>query len=245
MVRGETSSPVTAALGNQSVERDGRGGTKSPRRRPDAAPDVSVRERYLASALGLMAADGFNGTSMRDIARAAETSLSNLYNHFASKSDVLVALLREGNDELLRRIREELATAGPSASERMAAAVRAYMRFSGERQTAAVLALSEFRYLRGEGRVAVVEARDTTEGIFRDIVMDGIRTAEFHTPYPEGATRAIVSICAAVSTWYRPDGPLSLTQLAEAHVRYVLAMLEASAAIQPAGAGAPESWSTD
>ncbi|MFD2090751.1 TetR/AcrR family transcriptional regulator [Blastococcus deserti] len=202
---------------------------------------MSARTRYLAAALDLMAADGFNGTSMRDIARAAETSLSNLYNHFASKSDVLVALLRDANDDLLRRIRAELDTAGPSATERMAAAVRAYVTFSGECQTAAVLSLSEFRYLRGEGREAVVQARDTTESIFRGVIADGVGTGEFRTPYPDGATRAIVSICAAVPTWYRPDGPLSLSELADVHVRYVLAMLEAATvtAQQPASTAMP------
>ena len=201
---------------------------------------MSARARCLAAALDLMASDGFNGTSMRDIARAAGTSLSNLYNHFESKSDVLVALLRDANDELLRRIRAELDTAVPGATERMAAGVRAYVTFSGECQTAAVLSLSEFRYLRGEGRLAVVEARDTTESIFRGVVADGVRSGEFRTPHPDGATRAIVSVCAAVPTWYRPDGPLSLPELADVHVRYVLAMLEASSvtAERPTAAGA-------
>lgn len=194
---------------------------------------MSARERYLEAALTLMAADGFNGTSMRDIAKAAETSLSNLYNHFASKSDVLVALLRDANDELLRRIRAALDTAGPGATERMAAAVSAYVGFSVQCQTAAVLSLSEFRYLQGEGRLAVVEARDSTEQIFRTIIGDGVATDEFRTPHPGGATRAIVSICAAVPTWYRPDGPLSLAELADVHVRYVLALLEASAVPAP------------
>ncbi len=206
---------------------------------------MSARSRCLAAALDLMAGEGFNGTSMRDIARAAETSLSNLYNHFSSKSDVLVALLREANDELLRRIRAELDTAAPDATARMAAAVRAYVTFSGECQTAAVLSLSEFRYLRGEGRLAVVEARDTTEGIFRGVIDDGVRSGEFRTPHPEGATRAIVSICAAVPTWYRPDGPLSLSALADVHVRYVLAMLEASAVVVPSAAAAQEPIAVD
>ncbi|MDP9462059.1 MAG: TetR/AcrR family transcriptional regulator [Actinomycetota bacterium] len=194
---------------------------------------MSARDRCLAAAMDLMAADGFNGTSMRDIAGAAGTSLSNLYNHFSSKSDVLVALLREANDELLHRIRTALETADPGATARMAAAVRAYVSFSVERQTAAVLALSEFRYLHGEGRLAVVEARDTTEGLLRSIVVDGVGSGEFRTPHPRGATRAIVSVCAAIPTWYRADGPLSLAELADVHVRYVLAMLEASAVVPP------------
>lgn len=215
-------------------------GTRHLRRPAPRVARVSARARCLAAALDLMAADGFNGTSMRDIARAAGTSLSNLYNHFESKSDVLVALLREANDDLLRRIRAEIDTAGATATERMAAGVRAYVTFSGQCQTAAVLSLSEFRYLRGDGRAAVVQARDTTESIFRDLVAEGVRTGEFRTPHPEGATRAIVSVCAAVPTWYRPDGPLALPALADVHVRYVLAMLESPAVLAETAAVAAD-----
>lgn len=175
-----------------------------------------------------MAVKGFNGTSMRDIAGAADTSLSNLYNHFSSKSDVLVALLREANDELLTRIRQGVAAAGPRATDRLSAAVAAYVAYSVERQTAAVISLTEFRYLQGEGRSEVVLARDTTEGMFRTIVLDGVASGEFRTPHPDDATRAIVSITSTVSAWYRPDGRLSLDELAQVHVRYVLALVEAS-----------------
>lgn len=189
---------------------------------------MSARSRCLGAALELMAVKGFNGTSMRDIAGAADTSLSNLYNHFSSKSDVLVALLREANDELLTRIRHGVAAAGPGAADQLSAAVSAYVAFSVECQTAAVISLTEFRYLRGEGRSEVVLARDTTEDMFRSIILDGVANGEFRTPHPHDATRAIVSITSTVSAWYRHDGPLSLSELAEVHVRYVLALLEAS-----------------
>lgn len=193
---------------------------------------MSARSRCLAAALDLMAANGFNGTSMRDIAGAASTSLSNLYNHFSSKSDVLVALLREANDDLLTRIRDDVESAGPGATDRLAAAVAAYVTHSVECQTAAVIALTEFRYLQGEGRSEVVLARDTTEGMFRSIIADGVANGEFRTPYPQDATRAIVSICSTVSAWYRPGGRMSSGELAGVHVRYALAMVEASALAQ-------------
>lgn len=196
---------------------------------------MSARSRCLAAALNLMAVDGFNGTSMRDIAGAAGTSLSNLYNHFSSKSDVLVALLREANDELLKRISDDVEAAGPGAADRLAAAVAAYVAFSVECQTAAVISLTEFRYLRGEGRSEVVIARDTTEGMFRGIIADGVANDEFSTPHPNDATRAIVSICSTVSAWYRPDGPMSTGELAAVHVRYALALVEASVLAQARG----------
>lgn len=194
----------------------------------DPGVRVTARSRCLSSALDLMAVKGFNGTSMRDIAGAAGTSLSNFYNHFVSKSDVLVALLREANDELLRRIRAGVEGAGPDTTEQLSAAVAAYVLFSVECQTAAVISLTEFRYLQGDGRTEVVTARDTTEGIFQDIITTGMESGEFHTPHPRDATRAIVSICATVSAWYRADGPLTPAELAAVHVRYALALVEAS-----------------
>jgi AcrR family transcriptional regulator len=188
---------------------------------------VSTRERCVHVALQLIAANGFNGTSMRDIAREAETSLSNLYNHFSAKSDVLVAVLREANDELLRRIREAVEAAGPSATDRLEAATAAYVAFAIECQTAAVVALSEFRYLKGAGRSEVVQARDTTESIFRQIISDGARDGEFGTPHPDDATRALVSMCSAMSAWYRPDGRMTPDELSDVQVRYALALVEA------------------
>lgn len=203
---------------------------------------MNARSRCLAAALDLMAVKGFNGTSMRDIAGAAGTSLSNLYNHFSSKSDVLVALLREANDELLTRIRNDVEAAGAGAADRLAAAVAAYVAYSVERQTAAVISLTEFRYLRGEGRSEVVVARDTTEGMFRSIIADGVANGEFSTPHPHDATRAIVSICSTVSAWYRPDGRMSTRELADVHVRYGLALVEATTLARATGERLNPAW---
>jgi AcrR family transcriptional regulator len=180
----------------------------------------------LAAALDAFGQHGFNGASMRDIASGAGTSLSNLYNYFGSKSDLLVAVLKRANDEQLARMRRALETAGPGATERLEAAVMAYVGFVVDHQLAALVAISEIRYLAGEGRQQVVYARDTTQAIIGAIVADGTASGEFRTPYPADAARAIVSMCSAVSTWYRPTGRLSKQELERLHAHYALALLE-------------------
>ena len=65
--------------------------------------------------------------------------------------------------------------------------------------------------------------RDTIE----QIVAQGVESGEFRTPYPADAARSILSLCAAIAAWYRPDGRLSRGQLAEQHARYALALVEA------------------
>ncbi|MCW0215200.1 MAG: TetR/AcrR family transcriptional regulator [Pseudonocardia sp.] len=181
----------------------------------------------LNAALEAFGAEGFNGASMRDVAKRAGTSLSNLYNYFPSKSRLLAEVLRHANDELSARIRRAVEDAGDSAAPRLRDAVRAYVGFVVDHQVAMLVSTSEVRYLHGDDRERLIAERDETQAIFERIVAQGVADGEFRTPYPADAARAILSTVGAIAAWYRPAGRLSRGQLAEQHARYALALLEA------------------
>jgi len=65
---------------------------------PVPAPSQSpqTRERILDVAEALFAAHGFAGTSMRDIAGAADLTAASLYNHFDGKEALYAAVLERG-----------------------------------------------------------------------------------------------------------------------------------------------------
>ncbi len=188
--------------------------------------DRGNKAAILNAALVAFGDKGFNGASMRDIASGAETGLSNLYNYFPSKSHLLAELLQRANDELLNRTSAAVRAAEDGPAEQLREAVKAYVGFVVDHQTAALVAISEVRYLRGTDREQVVRARDSTQAIFGEIVDEGVAAGEFTTPHPEGAARNIVSMCSAISTWYDERGQLSGQDLAEQHARYALALLE-------------------
>ena len=86
----------------------------------DAAPAALRRpalQAILDAGLETFAATGFHGASVRDIARAAETSLSNLYNYFPSKEDLLVAVLKDANKELRAQVDEAIHAAPAVATQ--------------------------------------------------------------------------------------------------------------------------------
>ncbi|GAA5164724.1 TetR/AcrR family transcriptional regulator [Pseudonocardia eucalypti] len=180
----------------------------------------------LNAALAAFGAQGFNGASMREVAKGAGTSLSNLYNYFPSKSHLLAEVLRHVNAELEARLRRAVGEAGDDAASRLREAVRAYVGFVVDEQLAMLVSTAEVRYLRGEDRERLVAARDRTQSIFTEIVEQGAASGEFRTPYPLDAARAILTMISSVATWYRPDGRLSRGQLSEQHARYALALLE-------------------
>jgi AcrR family transcriptional regulator len=63
----------------------------------------AARHRIIAVADHLFAEDGFDATTMEDIAAAAEVSVGTLYNYFGSKTAILLAAVEEDTEELLKR----------------------------------------------------------------------------------------------------------------------------------------------
>jgi AcrR family transcriptional regulator len=69
--------------------RDAQPGRDQPSGDQDGA---STRERILDVALDLFTEQGFDGTSMREIAERLHISKPAIYHHFASKEEILMAL---------------------------------------------------------------------------------------------------------------------------------------------------------
>jgi AcrR family transcriptional regulator len=72
-------------------------------------PKRDRREDILKASLHLFAEKGFHGTSMRDIARAADITEGLIYHYFASKRDLFRAIIEEYSFLPLLRTLPELA----------------------------------------------------------------------------------------------------------------------------------------
>jgi AcrR family transcriptional regulator len=69
-------------------------------------PAAARREQLVATALEMFAQQGFHATSMNDIADAAGVTKPVLYQHFASKRELYLALLEETGHRLLTLIED-------------------------------------------------------------------------------------------------------------------------------------------
>lgn len=65
-----------------------------------------TRKRIFSVSKRLFLKKGFRKTTMRDIARDAGVNLSNLYNYFASKDELLCKLLKPATDTLENMLNE-------------------------------------------------------------------------------------------------------------------------------------------
>ncbi len=67
----------------------------APTARPRRKGEITA-ERILDAAEALFAERGFAGTTLRDVARAADLRIPSLYNHFESKETLYSAVLERG-----------------------------------------------------------------------------------------------------------------------------------------------------
>lgn len=201
-------------------------------RAAEAAKDPSAAsprtdESLRHAALDLFVERGFHGTSMRDIALRAGTSVSHLYYYHPSKDDILEAMMVAIVDDLLALLGEALAAAGDDPADRLRAVVEAQVRFHCERRAEAFVGRSELRSLDGEKRAHVVARYDRVTALFRAVVDDGVRLGRFDCDDRKEATSAILSMCNGVSTWYSRTGRLTPATIAGRYAGLVLRMVGA------------------
>lgn len=192
----------------------------------------------LMAALEAFAERGYHGTSVRDIAQRVGVSVPALYYHYENKQEMLFSLLESSMREVLDRCRAAAAEAGPDPVERLCAMVECIVLYMCHRRDAAFLD-AEARSLDLEHRARYVALRDYLEHMLVDCVEAGNAQGSFNTPYPADATRAILSICQGVTGWYRPDGPLQPSEVAERYLGFCLGTLGRCTAPRPSDAARP------
>src|SRR4030095_5895116 len=67
---------------------------------------AAAKERLYATAMQLIAARGYEATTLRDVAREAGVSVGLLYRYFPSKQAVIIALYDELSSAYARRAAE-------------------------------------------------------------------------------------------------------------------------------------------
>jgi AcrR family transcriptional regulator len=106
-----------------SAESTSSGGRGRPRLEPRRRKGASAAEEILDAAAELFTTRGYAGTSTRMIAEAVGIRQASLYHHFATKDDILAALLEQTVSAALGRARE-LAVADGPAVDRLCELVR-------------------------------------------------------------------------------------------------------------------------
>ncbi|MEU0371027.1 TetR/AcrR family transcriptional regulator [Streptomyces sp. NPDC006283] len=174
-----------------------------------------VPQRLLAAATRLFAERGYDRTSVQEIVEAAGVTKGALYHYFGSKED----LLQEVYARVLRVQQQRLdayADADAPVETRLRDAAADVVVTTIENLDDADIFFRSMHHLSPEKHKQVRAERRRYHERFRALVEEGQKSGVFSTATP--ADLVVDYHFGSVhhlSTWYRPDGPLTKQQVAD------------------------------
>lgn len=164
--------------------------------------DVSRSMHILAVAARLLREQGYDATSLRDIARRAHIPLGSMYYHFPTKEEIFAAVYEEGIKRLTAAIQTEI-DQHQSPWERFESACIAHLdHLCGGDDFTAVSIPTNLPRIVGPVRNKLTHLNDCYENIFRKLISD----LEF--PAQLSPTLIRLQVLGALNwtgIWYKPD----------------------------------------
>jgi AcrR family transcriptional regulator len=166
-----------------------------------------TRGSILEEATRLFGAQGYTGTTMRDIAAAVGVLPGSLYAHIDGKETLLQEIVEAGIDKFLALGYAAVAGSG-SADDRLRQLIKGHVAIVAQNAERTLVVFHQWRYLTGENLSRVVEKRRQYEVIMTTVVEDGRRAGIFN-PKLDLRT-SVLGLLGALNwtaEWYKPDGP--------------------------------------
>ena|SRR5689334_20999759 len=167
------STRYTVTVQRSEIERRSKMEKKNPRERRRARTAQAV----LDAAMEIIAERGIQALSIREIAQRIEYSPSGLYEYYASKDEILDALVAQGFAQLTARIERSLR--GNTASQHLFEVAQAYMEFARENPS---LYLLIFDHVSNPSRLMKTLSeldQNSAYGKLHECIRVGVESGEF------------------------------------------------------------------
>ncbi len=182
---------------------------------------TTMKDKIKRVAVDLFFKKGYFATSISEIAKGCDIRKASIYYHYSGKEVLLLDIMQTTMQDLLVSLQKRLSDAEEiEASVR--AAVRNHVRFHLRRQKETFIASSELRGLSAENFKVIAVRRDEYERIFQDLIGRGIDDGIFADGDIKILSYAILTLCTAGASWFRPEGRLSVEQIAEIYENFVI-----------------------
>jgi AcrR family transcriptional regulator len=189
-------------------------------------------EAIRKAGLRLIYEHGYEAMSLRQLAAEVGIQSGSLYNHIATKQDLLFDLVREHINELLRQLDRAL-QGKEQPIEKLRAFVTFHVTYHMTKKREVFIANSELRSLEPKNYDAIIALRSAYEQRLAQILSEGVADGTFEVTDIQVATFAILALLTGICTWYRPGGRLTREAIVAAHEKLVLS------GVAPSPAGSP------
>ncbi|WP_265445242.1 TetR/AcrR family transcriptional regulator [Flexivirga meconopsidis] len=195
---------------SQAAEDDTGTVDAAPRRRGRPGKDQAT---VLREAIDLFNEQGYDATSMGDLAKRLGFTKSALYHHVPSKEHLLQAALDEALDGLSEAVATARADRSASALDRLRGAVRG----SVEILVAHLPAVTLLLRVRGNSpaELAALDRRRKIDADLTALVADAVAEGGIRSDLPPDLiSRLLFGMVNSLTEWVRPGGSRSAAEIA-------------------------------
>ncbi|MFT4125312.1 MAG: TetR/AcrR family transcriptional regulator [Gordonia sp. (in: high G+C Gram-positive bacteria)] len=165
------------------------------------AQESAAARRIQDAATACFAANGYAGTSTRQITARLGMSAAAMYPHFSSKEELLFAIALDGHRSVLAVMTAADDPGAPFAA-RLDAVVAAFAQWQARHHQLARVVQYELGALTAAHRRTVTRLRRETTALLDAIVVGGVAAGEFGADDPAEVVLAISSLCVDVCRWF-------------------------------------------
>ena len=174
--------------------------------------EVSKKQRIMEAAAQLFRDKGYSATSMRDLAQAVHLQASSLYNHIASKQEILREICFNNAHRFNAGIREVEQTFS-HAPERVKALISMHLEIATRDFTSITAFNDEWRHLEEPHLTEFRTLRKDYENRFKAILIAGMEAGQFKSVDPTIALHTLLSSLRWVYDWYQPGKAQGLDEI--------------------------------
>jgi len=184
-----------------------------------AAP-TDRREVILREAAELFAAQGVAGTTVREIADAAGILSGSLYHHFASKDDIVDAVLSTFLTELRTRYEQVLSSGGDVAARLRGLVVASLETVADHPRATEIYQNDAHRLFAENGYPYVEDSAKAVRAAWVGLLEEGRQTGDFRSDIPVKVMYPLLRDGLWLTArWFRPTKAYGHEQLAEDYWR--------------------------
>jgi TetR/AcrR family transcriptional regulator, cholesterol catabolism regulator len=192
--------------------------------------DQSVnQDDIIKAAADVLRENGYDSTTMKDIAARVNLTAASLYHHFKNKDFLLLAVLELGLQQAIDQI-EPIIQSDLPASEKIYKMIHTHICGITDNPTVGAAMVFEIKALMHvtnagrdnsdeqefiERRDAFFIQRDYFEKMFRETVKAGIANGEFRQLDAAIFAKAMLGAHNWVGVWYKPTGRLTGINIAD------------------------------
>ncbi|MYW90045.1 TetR/AcrR family transcriptional regulator [Amycolatopsis rubida] len=171
-----------------------------------AAVFDSARPRYsklIEIATELFSSNGYQATTIRQIAGAMEIKSASLYSHVGSKAEILREIVldvaREFTDSALAAV-----APAHTGEDQLRALCRAHMRVMTDRASAVIVYFHNWRTLSDEHQREIISLRRRYEGLFRAAMRKAIAEGAYRETDVAPSVRVLLGALNWTYEWRSP-----------------------------------------